>query len=342
LSKVLPSVISAVSGSKNELGLPKAKAAVVVLIDGLGQMNLRERSAHARFMSGMPQIGKCYSTIPSTTASALTTLATGLQPVEHRVIGYSFLDSELQTEVNYLSGYPRVRDSSHLQKFPQLANSSPINFIGASSYENSGFTGLTFSQAKYVRADKLQDRFELALATKPGEISYVYVPELDQIGHRTGWKSNEWAASLELVDSLVKQLSQGLAAKGYGLLVTADHGMVDVDPKNHIELAEVFDTASAITSDPRARFIYLPKTVGFGPRIAQWQASLEPFGFLVGFEDLFDSKDERSPDFVLLAKGEFAFYDRRYSSEKSRRMIGQHGSCSDTELKLPLLAGGCF
>jgi len=341
LNQVLPALIESVQGKSNKLNLPTASGAVCLLIDGLGLNNLMASSAHARFMTRNLSPTKLLSTLPSTTATALTTLATGLAPNSHQIFGYSYFDRLQKQEFSYLNSFVNYQDSEHLASYPQLADHTQFFFVAPRKYENSGFTGLTFRNATYVAIDDLADRFEAASKLAAGSIVYLYVPELDQIGHKYGWQSQTWVSKLEDLDSLATKISDSLTKRGSGLVITSDHGMVDVPAENQIELAEYFPTAIAVTSDPRARFLYFER-----PEQAEaardLSNELKVFGEIVLVSQVLSNVNPRQPDLVLFAKGKFAFYDRRFSSAKSRLMVGQHGSFSDDELKVPLVLGGSY
>jgi hypothetical protein len=60
---------------------------VVLLLDGLGWNQLQKYSEHMPTLSGMTG-GHITTVAPSTTATALTSLVTGLSPGEHGLIGY--------------------------------------------------------------------------------------------------------------------------------------------------------------------------------------------------------------------------------------------------------------
>ena len=65
----------------------EANQIVLLVIDGLGWDQLQERRHLAPTMAGM--LGRRITTVaPTTTATALTSISTGLTPGEHGVIGY--------------------------------------------------------------------------------------------------------------------------------------------------------------------------------------------------------------------------------------------------------------
>ena len=60
---------------------------VVLLVDGLGHHQLRERTALAPTLTAM-RGSVITSVAPTTTATALTSLSTGMTPGEHGIVGY--------------------------------------------------------------------------------------------------------------------------------------------------------------------------------------------------------------------------------------------------------------
>ena len=70
-------------------GVAEADQIVLLVLDGLGWNQLQARRALAPTLCSMAG-GPITTVAPSTTATALTSLATGLTPGEHGVIGYRF------------------------------------------------------------------------------------------------------------------------------------------------------------------------------------------------------------------------------------------------------------
>jgi hypothetical protein len=148
------------------------------------------------------------------------------------------------------------------------------------------------------------------------------------------------------VKTLVAQLPQEV-----GVLLTADHGIVDVPSENHLLLDE-FELPGllAVTGDPRNSFLYFER----GSDLVKKKNNLQELSgdnFIVAtFEDLVQSgwfeKETSNPQFMpdlfLISTGNFACYHRGFAKPQSLRMIGQHGSISTAELSVPLLKLGAF
>ena len=73
---------------RDSLGTPAH--IIVLLVDGLGAVQLTEHSTHAPRLAAMPEIGPLAAPFPSTTCVSLTSLGTGLPPGMHGIVGTSF------------------------------------------------------------------------------------------------------------------------------------------------------------------------------------------------------------------------------------------------------------
>lgn len=349
LSDVFIGALGAISNAvPNVLSLPKVKSAVVVLVDGLGVHNLREHSGHARNLSkllsnGLSKTIRCG--FPSTTAVSITSFGTGLRAGEHGVLGYQVADSSGQT-FNHLTGWDPEHEPEIWQPNQTIAERADLAGIlafavAATEYEKTGFTKVTMRGAKFHGEDNLRNRALAAghYAKTAGTLVYLYYAELDQSAHRYGVGSKEWLATLEEIDA-----SLGLLEGDFGLLITADHGIVNVPTENHVYLEELEGWCEAVTSamgDPRALYCYgNPADAAQALKEAASSFSIVSFPELIakGWVNGQESQG-KIPDFVLIATSNVAFYDRRFAKAQSLRMIGQHGSISDTEMQVPLIRG---
>ena len=267
---------------------------VMVLVDGLGWQMLRERAGHApnlrRLLADSDYLHTC---APSTTAAALTTLATGVYPGAHAMVGYAVRDPLLrgQLAAGHMPGPGDVFDlitfknSSHdpltWQSVPTLieranakANAGYGPQLGAVSIGRSKFAGSGLSLAawrgfKHIGVDALDQRpYQAYRAIKEGaKLVYLYVGELDHAGHNHGWHSDKWLEALEALDAMVGQLLRRLPA-GTRIVLTADHGMVDTNRRHRIDLAKEKELAKdvvAVAGESRFLQLYVPDDVASAP-----------------------------------------------------------------------------
>jgi len=355
LKDVLTSAIAA-TGSKttefsNSLKFEKANGYVVLVVDGLGTNNLEAYLGHA------PRIAKLWSNrkksirceFPSTTVVSLAMLSTGLRSAEHGLLGYNIANDSRTSLVNLLSGWETSgADPMIYRSAETLSERTNIHVVSQTTYQRSGFTSLTMPRARFHGVDDLQERFEAAarIASAEGGVVYLYVPELDQVGHRFGFGTQQWLSVLEDIDSASSVLTRMTKAKA---LLTADHGMVNVSVDNQIHL----DALSSLQGidliaggDTRSSFIYLrgteqPDVVRLGQAI---EAELGPEVWVSTWGELASAGWVAStppvrqvPDLILLARGAVTLYDRRTCKPRSLEMLGHHGSITDAETQVPLL-----
>jgi predicted AlkP superfamily pyrophosphatase or phosphodiesterase len=352
LSDVFISALGSMTGIDNRLGLRKVDLGCVVMVDGLGVENITFAAGHMKFL-GKQSLNAIRCAFPSTTASSLVSFATGDRPGVHNFVGYQVQKND--EPLNLLTGLT-PNDAKALQRrvtVSEKARASGLEcyFIGPPEYENSGFTNATMRDATYVAEKEISKRVSRAvelLKTQKRCLIYLYIPELDQTAHRHGSRSMQWLQRAEDVDSELSRLVDE-APKRAGILVTADHGIVDVPTTNHIYLDDLdFDWAvvQSVGGDPRSRFLYLTEPSLTSSVRQSLTDELGADVHVCEVQDLVDSgwlanptAEARSllPQLFLIAKTAVAIYHRSFSKPQSMKMIGQHGSISDAETRVPLV-----
>lgn len=358
LADVLPDSFGALDGRHGRLRLRPVRSAVVVVVDGLGAHALAARSGHARHLSGA-RARSLDSVVPTTTAAALTTLMTGVWPGEHGLVGYRSIDRVGDRVVNQLSGWDdRMVPETwqrHTTVFERAASDSvPATAIGPKTYDGSGLSRAILRGARYHGEDDLRSRFRYAAqaARTARSLSYVYVPELDKAGHRDGVDGDSWLAALETLDALVADLEAELPADT-GLLLTADHGMVDIRHDAHVLLSEHRDIMRGVrhvAGEPR--FLHLGIEAGVEADVVAeaWRERFGATSWIATRAEAIDASwfgtsvaEEvvgRIGDVLVAPRKRIAFYDDRDGDDPGRRMVGQHGSLTPEERSVPLLLMG--
>jgi hypothetical protein len=197
---------------------------------------------------------------------------------------------------------------------------------------------------------------ELLATPDAPALSYVYVPELDVAAHAHGWQSPQWTNALETLDAAVAELARSLSPRD-GLLITADHGILDVPAHAHV----LFDTVPAlvdgvrfVAGDPRCLQLHFEPDLSENQRTAlvdAWRTSESERSWIAtrseaieaGWFGAVDPEVEpRIGDLLVAARKSIAYYDSRATNDHGRGMIGQHGSWSSSEVRVPLLRFGVF
>lgn len=339
-----------------------ARSAIVFLIDGLGSHNLAARRGHARFLGSVGGRRDVARTVfPSTTAAALSSLLTGTDPGVHGIVGYRARVPGTDLAPNQLHGWetdgldPHTWQRSEPLFARHAAAGHPSFVVSRPSYTGTGFTEATLRGAEFFPSDDLDERVRLAAdlaARHPGSITYLYAPELDTAGHRDGWESDRWTDTLERVDAAARRLADGIDAHT-GVLVTADHGMVDVPAHKHVLLRAgdaLLDGVEIVGGEPRMLHLYTAE--GRADAVAAvWRESEAARAWVMTRDEAVDAglfgrvDDEVRPrigDVLVAARGRFAYYDDREADKRPQRMLGQHGSLTDEERTVPLLRLGAF
>jgi hypothetical protein len=334
--------------------LAGARRVLVLLIDGLGADLLRAHADLAPTLAALARpVGDLSAPCPSTTPVSLATLGTGLPPGSHGILGFvTDVPGEDRT-LNHVQ-WADDPDPNVWQARPtvfELAEAAgiPATAVGPYAYAGSGLTRAVYRGATYTGAVSHGDLCALALRSltaTPRALVYGYIPELDLTGHVRGVDSPSWRAQLALVDAVVEQLVAGLPEDA-ALLVTADHGMLDVPRESRFDLdAEpaLADGVRVLAGEPRARYVHaLPGAAD--DVLAQWRALLGERAWVVGrdeatasgvFGPVDDALAARIGDVVALARGSWALVTPEREPGPSR-LAAYHGSLTATELAIPLL-----
>jgi Type I phosphodiesterase / nucleotide pyrophosphatase len=365
LAEVLPAVTAAlgapVGRGPSSLALPPARSAVVVLVDGLGEQLLSRRGGHAPFLRHLRSApGDGIATVvtsgfPSTTATSMGMLGTGRLPGAHGLVGLDVLDPDRDVLFSELAWDPEV-DPRRWQPTTTvfedaLAAGLDVVRIGPAYFDGSGLTEAALRGGRFVAADTLDHRVDAAVTATRGpgrQLVYVYWGDVDKIGHVSGSESWEWGEELERTDAGIGRLAE-LVGRDVLVVVTADHGMVDVPSHERVDVAhepELSRGVRHVGGEPRAVHLYTDEGAT-ADVLAAWQERLG------GRMDLLTREEAvragwfgpvepwvlpRIGDIVGSAGSSFAVVDSRTARPELLRLIGLHGARSLQEQLVPLLA----
>lgn len=342
---------SAVAG----LRLAPADRVCVVLVDGLGLHMLLERGGHAPFLRAALAEARTLTTgFPATTATSLTMLGTGLEPGRHGILGYTVRDPRTGELTNMLA-WGGTTPPEVWQPCPTIferltAAGAGVVSVGKERFRASGLTLAAFRGGDFLAGGDLADRVDAAvtaLRRRTTRLVYVYWGEVDTIGHHKGWGSWEWSEQVSAVDRELARLARQVPA-GTTVLVTADHGMVDVRPRDKIDVAHtpaLREDVELVAGEPRALHVHCRP--GTAAQVAtRWQETLDDSAWVLTREDadgvgLFGSLADRHRavvgDVVVVTRGRRAVVDSRVQTPQSLGLVGMHGSLTPAEALVPLV-----
>ena len=325
---------------------------VLILIDGMGQDAIDKYGDQFPIFDELKQVNKLYTNFPSTTATSLSTLGTGVLPGVHGMLGYTVRVPRSDNRLlNALKWDERV-DPVMWQKVPTLFERAvlagvSVTHVAAKRYEGSGFTQAALRGAKYVGAngvDEMATAVSAALKPQPSFV-YTYLNTLDSAGHSDGVGSDKWLNALQQVSEFITKVKQ-LAPAGTRIWVTSDHGMVNSTEQVILgQDNKLLENVTLIGGEPRARHIYI-KEGAASETIAQWQEFFGNKAKVLSKETaitdgLFgpvvtEDSHDRLGDLIAIANNDLILVDPARVREESS-MVGHHGGVTDIEVEIPLL-----
>ena len=332
-----------------------ARRVAVLLVDGLGADLVRDHAELAPTLAALAQpAGILTAPCPSTTPVSLATLGTGLPPGSHGILGFVTAvpgEDRLLNHVQWGDDPDPELWQARRTVFQQAQDAGvPPTAVGPYAYKGSGLTRAVYRGARYSGAVSHGDLVALvlgALDATPRALVYGYLPELDLTGHVRGVGSNAWRAQLTLLDRVVEQLVDALPDDA-ALLVTADHGMLNVPAETRFDLdAEpvLADGVRLLAGEPRARYVHTERGAE-DDVLARWREVLGERAWVASraeavasgiFGPVDDAVAARIGDVVALARGSWALVTPEREPGPSR-LAAYHGSLTATELAIPLLA----
>ncbi|WP_431772745.1 alkaline phosphatase family protein [Streptomyces cucumeris] len=367
LADLLPAVTAGqeVPGITSGLALAPADRVCVFLIDGLGWELLRAHPAEAPFLttllsSSLNGTGAPLTAgFPSTTATSLASVGTGLPPGAHGLPGYTVADPATGHLMNQLRWQPWT-DPHIWQPYPtvfQRADAAGVHTcqVSAPTFAETPLTKVALSGGTFHGRLSGEERMDFAaeqLAAGDRSLVYTYYSEVDGKGHRFGVDSREWRDQLRYVDRLAQRLAEQLPPRA-ALYITADHGMIDIpfDPESRIDFDEDWELRAGVAllgGEGRARHVYAVPGAA-GDVLAVWREVLGDRMWVAGRDEAIeagwfgrpgDGVDERVHrrigDVVAAAAADVAIVASE-TEPKESAMVGLHGSMTPVEQLVPLL-----
>lgn len=334
---------------------PLVRHIVVLLVDALGQEQLAAHAGDAPALSALADLGPLAAPFPSTTCVSLTSLGTGLPPGMHGIVGSAFRteDGGVLTPLTWGADPNPIATQPEPTVLERAEAAGVVTTTAAPAlHRDSGLTRAAMRGGRHPGADTAEARVRVcaeaiasARADGRASLTYAYWPDLDKVGHVHGVASRAYRAGLRTVDRLVADLA-GLAASDVAVLVTADHGMVDVPDGRRVDLEgrpALRRDVQTILGEPRVRHVYTePGAAGSVART--WAAELGSRALVLRraeVAELLGPVEEwhadRIGDVVAIAADDWALVSTRVDRIVSG-LRGQHGGLTDAEVLVPLRA----
>lgn len=333
--------------------LPPARRAVVVLADGLGELQLRRRAGHAPVLRAMePVVAEARCGFPSTTAVSLASLGTGLLAGEHGLVGWHALVPSADRLVNHLS-WEDGPDPQTWQPHPTLferasAAGVRVTMVGPAKFAGSGLTRAVLRGARAVPALDPEEAVRATAAALQGPgpaLVYLYWGDIDRTGHVHGPDGWQWTEQLELLDDTLADLLEAVPTDTL-VTVTADHGMVHAPHELRLDLAVQAELARGIRhlgGEPRGPQPHC-RPGAVDDVHATWTEVLDGRALVLTRAQAVDAgwfgpvEPQALPrigDLVVAMRGRHTVLDSRALRPQVLTLVGQHGSLTDEETLVP-------
>jgi hypothetical protein len=361
---VLPTAAAllSVDGAVDALGVTarvgELRRVVVVLVDGMGWHLLPELAADAPLLAsvlagGTGRLDELACTFPSTTPTSLASLATGVAPGRHGILGFTVKLPETDRVLNHI-WWRDDPPASQWQPVPTWFERLRWAGVGAravlpAAFVGSGLTEAVYRGAQFVAATNDDDYAQLVvdqLRAEPGLV-YAYTAALDTAAHLFGVGSPEWHAAGAYVDALLTRMVEALPPDA-ALLITADHGGLNVPESERIDLdadSRLSAGVRVVAGDPRVRYLHTEPGAA-SDVIAAWSELLKGRADVRSRDDavaagLFGSvlPDHlpRIGDVVVSCLGDTAVLASTHEPPEVAQLIGFHGASDPVEMAIPLI-----
>lgn len=349
---------------------------LLVVLDGLGYNALRRAGRRLPFLAGCLEDGDLLpvtTVFPSTTSAAMTTLHSGKLPGEHGLIEWYLYIQEIEMLLESLPFSPLL--PSDRERFDREERSPKLLYDGRTVYSKLSADGIP---SAVLQPDSIAGSIFTKLITKGADTGgydslpsalamledmmaggrhgfiHFYYPGIDTAGHIYGPSSAEYMEEMRKMDAFLASLSASAARHRTTIVMTSDHGQVDVRPDEALMLNDLKGFDGKLAKDSygpvqpygSSRDVIL-KAGEDQQDFAGWlrdglgaRADVLMSGELAK-EGFFGSSisaraRSRMGDIWILPRGTGNVWYRHYAGE-SFRFLGVHGGMTGGEMIVPLL-----
>lgn len=231
---------------------------VLLVLDGMGvdmlKHNLSEKSFLRKHM-----VEEISSVFPPTTTAATTSIYTGLTPQEHGWAGWQCYFKEYEKNIelflnrDFYNGKSLDTDVgkeflAHKKLFEQITEQGKYKAYGVARF---------FGNYKVESMNDVCNKITELAKSKDKKFILAYYKEPDSVMHHTGCYSDKTKTKIKSLDRHVEDLAQKL--KNALLVVTADHGLIDVEEDVRLEKIKEINECLRLPPaiEPRAVAFYI-------------------------------------------------------------------------------------
>ena len=331
----------------------EASRVLLLVLDGLGWQQLQARADRAPSITALSG-GPITTVAPTTTAAALTSIATGVPPGEHGVVGYRIAvgGADVGAHAEVLNALRWTTARGDARRAHDARAFQPCSLFGDQwppvvtrrAFLESGFTAAHLSDTRLVGYDDRAGLVQSVVDAFAGGEAFVYAywDDIDRTAHEFGL-AGHYDEELTACDAMVAELLDRLPTDT-AVVVTADHGQVHVDDR----MLELPTSVSGLIDGQsgEARFRWLHARPGAASELAA--AAGEAFGDMAWVRSVDQvvadgwfgpvvtgSARRRLGDVAVVPHEPVAIVDP--AEHASIHLIGRHGSLTADEVLVPAL-----
>ena len=367
IASVTPALLGVVSKGPDAIPewLPEparhASQIVLLVLDGVGWAQLQAAKHETPTISSGVG-GPITSVVPTTTATALTSISTGLTPAAHGIVGYRVAVRAEDASPGGAYEDPRARILNVLRwrtedgdgrvtvpprRFQPVSafDGAPVPSVTRADFRATGFSAAHLDGARIIgwQVPSTIVVEVRRLLAEGATFVHAYYDGPDKVAHEHGLDEH-YVAELRAADRLIGDLIEVLP-RGACLLVTSDHGQVDVGRSAELPANDLLEASWLISGEGRFRWFHARP----GAASDLEAAAVAHHGQSAWVRTVGQMQDEqwfggpltkevasRLGDVALVARDPIAFLDPADPGET--RLAARHGSLTPAEMYVPLLA----
>lgn len=335
---------------------------ILIIIDGAGESFYRTYQKELGLDDWY--LGTIQSVYPSTTASSITSLLTGLTPAGHGIPGWHTFFNDISSIVNILPFKQR-----YSLKKKRLSKDIPNNYILFSKEAKELTKRMLFLQPNFL-SETTYSKHLAGFAARRGynsyqeffqiiesfitenlsrEFAYAYLPAIDSLSHKYGQNSIPVLSEARIIGSILRKIYLLAEKNETSVIITADHGFVPnsvsttITTRQHPQLKKMLKLP--LCGEPRTAFAYVhPKEKkNFMDYMQTYLKSeitvksskemLKENWFGIGRAN--PEFEGRLGDFVLCMNDNYSIFDSLIN-ETMPNLKGVHGGWLTEEVNVPL------
>ncbi|QSX06536.1 alkaline phosphatase family protein [Sedimentibacter sp. zth1] len=320
---------------------------ILMIFDGMGSYNINKMLDKDSFLI-KHKVKNISSVFPPTTTAATTTLYSGLSPKEHGWLGWSLHFDEINDNINI---FVNTNDDNVEFKHFNVANKiipyeSIVNRINNRGTANA-FSVSQFGTNIIDSFDELFEEIENIGSTSQNNYIYTYWNEPDSSMHELGTDNDDVKVWFIRINKSVEKLSNKL--KNTLIIVTADHGHIDIKGKCILDYPKLLKTLKFLPSVESRAISFFIKEGMHNQFEEEFNKNFKNDFLLLKHQKVMDMKlfgegsahrktEDFIGDYLAIAINNITLFN---SYQETNHFKGAHAGLTEEEMMVPLIAIEC-